>query len=84
MKKIKVNEIEIDEVEILRLSNLFISNPITVYELEKMTGISSKDILSIFRNDLYSINEDMATRINKILDRLEYENEVKYFKELVS
>ena len=70
-----------DKIE--ELANLFMAKTVTIYELEKMTGIPSKKILNIFRKDLYRVNFDIAKRVNRVLDSSGNFITRKYFKEVV-
>lgn len=52
---------------ILELANMFTAQVISIYELEKISGVSSVVILNAFNKDLYEINEKKANEVNRIL-----------------
>lgn len=58
----------IQRMNVMDLSHFFLSGNFTIYEMEKITGISPSDLLKAFRVDLFAINPEMAARVNRILD----------------
>lgn len=69
--------------KILELANMFLSNVFSLYEFEKMCGISSKVILEVFHKDLYEINEEKARQVNRILSQQKCLTHKGYMRELV-
>ena len=68
--------------KILELANMFTSQVVSIYEFEKISGISAVVILNVFNKDLFEINEVKAKEVNKILNTPGYLNCKGYIKEL--
>lgn len=73
----------LSRAKVLELANMFTSQVVSIYEFEKMSGISSNVILRIFKNDLYDINETKANEVNRILTTPGYLSCNGYIKEFV-
>lgn len=75
-----MKNVKLEKEETVKLANIFLYSFCSVYELEKATGVSSKYILKLFRNDLYDINHEMAVRVNNVLERQKAIKEDMYLK----
>lgn len=69
--------------KILELANMFTAQVVSIYEFEKISGVSSTVILKIFNKDLYEINKSKADEVNRILKTPGYLNCKGYIKEVV-
>lgn len=67
---------------ILELANIFTAKVVSIYELEKISGFSSVEILNAFNKDLYEINEKKAKEVSKILNFPGYLKCKGYIKEV--
>lgn len=66
----------------VELANLFLSKPFSIYEFEKVSGLSSYAILEIFHKDLYEINKNKADEVNRVLGEKECLTHRGYMREI--
>lgn len=57
----------LSESRVLELANMFTSQVVSIYEFEKISGLSSNVILNIFNKDLYEIDRTKAEKVSRIL-----------------
>lgn len=69
--------------KIMELANIFTSQVVSIYEFEKICGIPSSDILTVFNVDLYMIDERKAEQVNRILNTPKFLECEGYIKEAV-
>ena len=67
----------------IELANMFLSNTFSIYEFEKVCGLSKVIILNIFRNDLYEINKLKAYQVNRVLEKNECLTHKGYMREII-
>lgn len=57
----------LSKTKIEEMADVYISNVISIYEIEKMYGLPKNIIIEIFTKDLYEINKQKAEKVSEIL-----------------
>lgn len=57
----------LSKTKIEEMADVYISNVISIYEIEKMYGLPKNIIIEIFTKDLYEINKQKAEKVSVIL-----------------